>query len=341
MQSKFLEAALLSFGILAAGATCADAGPVDEFYRGKTVTLYVGFSAGEGAYNLYGRFLVRFLGQNIPGNPTVQISFMPGAGTRTAANYVANIAPQDGTAIALVDQALPLQQVLGEQMSFDTAKLNWIGNMVHSPNVLKTWTASGFTTIEAAKKADVPLGASGSGSSQQAKLMNTLLGTRFKIIQGYPSTEIDLALQRGEIAARTASWAATKATNQEWLRDKKITILVQFGVSGAAELAGVPLLMDLATSDDDRTLLKLGSVSATIGKPLFTGPGVPAERVAALRTAFDTTLRDPAVLEEARKINMDLDPMTGQDLSGIIADMNAAPKPLRDKLGSLLGSIWE
>ena len=315
--------------------------PIEDFYRGKTVTLYIGFSAGEGAYNLYGRFLAKYLGQFIPGNPTIQISQMPGAGTRTAGNYVANIAPQDGTAIALVDQALPFQQVLGEQMPFDTLKVNWIGNMVNSPNVLKTWTSSGVTSIEAAKKIETPLGGSGSGSSQQAKLMNAMLGTKFKIIQGYPSTEIDLALQRGEIWARTASWAATKATNQEWMREKKITILVQFGVAPAPELKDVPLLMDLAANDDDRTIFKLGTVSASIGKPLFAGPNVPPERVNALRRAFDATLADKTVLAEGDRIHLDLNPMRGEELTSIVADMHATPKPLRDRLSGLLGSIWD
>ena len=312
------------------------------FNRGKTITFYVGFAAGNGAYDTYARFLAKFLASHIPGKPNIVISNMPGAGTRTAANYVANIAPQDGTAIGIIDQALPLQQALGEKLPFDTTRLNWIGNMIEVPNIVLTWAASGVTTIEQAKNVEVPLGAAGSGFSQQAKLLNMLAGTRFKIIQGYPGTsEIELAMQQGEIWARTADWAATKSAHGDWLREKKISVLVQIGLEPSPDLPGVPLAMDLARDDEARGLLALASTSASVGKPIIAGPGVPAERVAALRAAFMATLTDPAVIAEAKTVKLELRPMSGERLAKIIADMNATPQPLRDKLAALLGGIWE
>jgi tripartite-type tricarboxylate transporter receptor subunit TctC len=343
MPSTRLHAAFAAFTLIfLASAGGARADSIEDFYKGKTVTFYIGFSAGNGAYDVYGRFLAKYLGQHLPGNPNVVINNMPGAGTRTAANYVAHIAPQDGTAIGIIDQALPLSQALGEQLPFDTLRLNWIGNMIEVPNIVETWTASGVTSIDDAKKVDVPLGAAGSGSSQQAKLLNLLVGTRFKIIQGYPgSSEIELAMQQGEIWARTADWAGTKAAHQDWLSEKKISVLVQIGLKPSPDLPNVPLMMNLASNDDDRTLLKLASTSASIGKPIMAGPGVPPERVAALRAAFSATLGDPAVIEDAKKNHLELLPMSGQELSAIIADINATPKPLRDKLASLLGGIWD
>lgn len=338
---KAMLCAAACWGVVASISPAAAQSEIEKFYAGKTITIYSGFNAGEGAYNMYGRFLSRFLGSAIPGNPTVIMTNMPGAGSRTAGGYVANVAAQDGLQIALVDQALPFQQVLGEKLQFDTQKVNWIGNMTQSPNLLKSWTASGFTTFDSLKAREAILGGSGSGSSQQAKLMNAVLGTKIKIINGYPSNEIDLALQRGEIQVRTASWAATKATNQEWMRDKLITILVQFGTKGTPELPGIPLLMDLATNEDDRTLLKLGTVVATLGKPLFVGPGVSTERVKALRSAFMKSLTEASTIEEAKRINMELSPMPGEEVHAIIADMNAAPQALRNKLAEILGTVHE
>lgn len=341
MRSATLIAAGISISLGNIGPAAAQSAEIEKFYAGKTITIYSGFQGGEGAYNIYGRFLSRFLGNFIPGNPTVIMTNMPGAGSRTAGGYVVNVAAQDGLHIALVDQALPFQQVLGEKMQFDNRKVHWIGNMTQSPNLLMSWTASGFTTMESLKTKEAILGGSGSGSSQQAKLMNVVLGTKIKIINGYPSNEIDLALQRGEIQVRTASWAATKATKQEWMRDKLISILVQFGTKGAPELAGIPLLMDLGTNDSDRTLLKLGTVVATLGKPLFVGPGVPPERLKALRDAFMKSLTDKAVLEEANRVHLEISPMTGQEVHAIIDDMFATPQQLRDKLSEMLGTVTE
>jgi tripartite-type tricarboxylate transporter receptor subunit TctC len=341
MRSKALRA--FTVVLLAVSGMCiARAETIEDFYRGKTITFYVGFAAGNGTYDTYARFLAKFLGPHIPGKPNIVISNMPGAGTRTAANYVANVAPQDGTAIGIIDQALPLQQALGEKLPFDTTRLNWIGNVIEVPNIILTWAASGVTTIEQAKQVDVPLGAAGSGSSQQAKLLNMLAGTRFKIIQGYPGTsEIELAMQQGEIWARTADWAATKSAHGDWLREKKVSVLVQIGLEPSPDLPSVPLAMDLARDEEARGLLELASTSASVGKPIIAGPGVPADRVAALRAAFMATLTDPTVIAEAEKVKLEIRPMSGDRLSKIIADMNATPQPLRDKLASLLGGIWD
>ena len=344
MRSATLHAALAALALSCAFAPAgsgARADAIADFYKGRTITLYVGSSAG-GAYDIYARFLAKYLPQFMPGNPTVVVADMPGAGSRTAAGFVANVAPHDGTALGVIDQALPLQQALGETLQFDTGKLNWIGNMVEAPNVVLTWTASGVTSVDDAKRAEVPLGGAESGSSQQAKLMNAVLGTKFKIIQGYPGArELDSAMERGEIWARTSGWTSVKATRQEWLREKKITILVQIGLEPSPDLPDVPLLMNLASNDGDRALLKLASTSASIGKPVVAGPGVPPDRVAALRAAFDAAVHDPTAVADAHRIHLELLPISGRKLNDIIADMNATPKPIRDKLGSVLGGLFD
>jgi tripartite-type tricarboxylate transporter receptor subunit TctC len=324
-----------------ATAAGASAQPVDSFYRGKTVSLYIGFASG-GSYDLYARLLAKVMVNHIPGKPTMVPHNMPGGGSRAVAGYVYTVAPKDGTVLATIDQSLPLQQVMGEKLTFEAAKFIWIGNMAAGTNVLTTWHTSGVNTIEDAKHREVPLGATGSGSSQQPKMMNLLLGTKFKIVLGYPGgSEINLALERGEVAARTNTWASTKATSSEWLRDGKMHVVVQIGLMKAADLRDVPLLMDLAANDDDRIMLKLLSAPATIGRPYVSTPGLAAEKAMALRAAFDAAVADPALLEEAARMKLELTPMSGGDLQVLIADVMAAPRPLAERLADMLGGIGE
>ena len=197
-------------------------------------------------------------------------------------------------------------------------------------------------TIEDATKREVTVGATGgSTSSQYPKAENALLGTKFKIVVGYPGgNDIDLAMERGEVEGRGSnSWAAWKATHADWVRDKKINILVQIGLAKAPDLPDVPLLMDLAKNDQDRAVLKLLSAPTAIGRPLFTTPDVPPERVKALRDAFDATMKDPAFLAQAKKQNFDINPVSGEEMQKIVAEIVASPKPLTDKLNEIIGGI--
>lgn len=335
------KSAVLAIAITASGSAVAAAQSADTFYRGKTVNMYVGFAPG-GSYDLYARLLAHNLADHIPGKPTVVTHNMPGGGSRAVAGYVFNVAPKDGTTIATIDQSLPLQQAMGEALNFDVTKFAWIGNMAAGTNVLTTWYTAGVKTIADAKLKEVPLGATGSGSSQQPKMMNLLLGTKFKIVLGYAGgSEINLALERGEVAARTNTWASTKATSSAWLRDGKMFVVVQIGLIKAADLPDVPLLMDLAANDDDRILLKLLSAPATIGRPFVSTPGLAADKIRLLRAAFDATVKDPTTLEEAGKMKLELTPMTGAALESLIADVMASPKPLAQKLAGMLGGVGE
>ena len=312
---------------------------VEEFYRGRKIDLVIGYSPG-GTYDLYARLVARHLGRHIPGKPLIVPRNMPGAGSRTAATFVASIAPRDGSVLATADQSLALQQAAGDnRIKFDTTKFIYIGNPNVENNTTVTWHASGVKTIEDAKRRTVTMGATGgSTSSQYPKAMNALLGTRFKIILGYPGgNDINLAMERGEVDGRGSnSWASWKATRPHWLAENKINILVQIGLKKAPDLPGVPLLMDLAANPDDRALLRLLSGSTQIGRPIFTTPEVPAERVAALRTAFDAMLRDPAFLQEAKKENFDIDPVSGEALQKLVGEIAATPKAQGERLRKII-----
>src|SRR6476469_9428023 len=248
-------------------AMCQQA--VEDFYRGKKIDMIIGYSSG-GTYDLYARLVARYLG-----------NYMPGAGSRAAANWIYNIAPRDGTVLATADQSLSLQQAAGDKrINFDTAKFIYIGNPNVENNTTAAWHTSGIKTIDDAKRREVTVGATGgSTSSQYPKAMNALLGTKFKIVLGYPGgNDVNLALERGEVDVRGSnSWTSWKSTRMDWIKDKKVNIIVQIGLTKAPDLPDVPLLMDLGTNDEDRALLRVLSASTNIGRPIFTTPDVPAE----------------------------------------------------------------
>jgi tripartite-type tricarboxylate transporter receptor subunit TctC len=325
--------------VLPCAQAAAQGSAGESLYAGKTIDMIIGFSAG-GGYDRPARLLAQFMEGHLPGNPTIVPRNMPGGGSRTAAGYVYNVAPKDGTVLATIDQSLPLQQALGEQLQFDAAKFTWVGNLVANTNVLGVWSASGVKTIEDAKRKEVTIGATGSGSSQQPKIMNVLLGTKFKIILGYPGgSEINLAIERGEVMGRTNTWASFKSSKPDWIRDGKINILVQIGLSKASDLPDVPLLMDLGKTAEDRAMLKLFSAPATIGRPIVSTPGLPGPTVKILHAAFSATVKDPAFLKEAKKEKIAIEPMSGADLQAIVAEVIATPRPIAEKLHSLLGGI--
>jgi ABC-type phosphate/phosphonate transport system substrate-binding protein len=247
--------------------------------------------------------------------------------------------------LATADQSLAVEQAMGDkQLDVDTTKLIYIGNPNADNNTTVTWYTSGVKTIEDAKQKQVVMGATGgSTSSQYPKAMNALLGTRFKIVIGYPGgNDINLAMEKGEVDGRGSNaWGAWKATRPDWLRDKKIYILVQIGLTKAPDLPDVPLLIDLARNDEDRALLKLLSASSTIGRPIFTAPGVPPERVKALRDAFDTMVKDPAFLAEAEREHFDINPVAGVEMQKIVAEIVATPRPIADRLLAIIGGVSE
>jgi tripartite-type tricarboxylate transporter receptor subunit TctC len=318
--------AALTIALMLAGWPVAAQSPAD-FYRGKTVSVLVGTSPG-GDYDLRLRMVARHMGRHIPGNPTVIVNNMPGGGGLVVANWLANVAPRDGTVVVAISQNLAVHQATGAQgVKFDVREFNWIGNTTDTPNVINSWHTTGIRTIQDVMQRDLIVGATGtaSGSYLYPYALNQLVGTKFKIVTGYPGgNDINLAMERGEVGGRGSnSWASWKSTRPQWLAEGKVFILVQVGVKRNAELPNVPTMQELAKNDTDRQVLQFISADTAISRPLVTNAGVPRERVEALRRAFDATMKDPEFLAEAERSKTDISPMTGEESQKIaVATIN-------------------
>jgi tripartite-type tricarboxylate transporter receptor subunit TctC len=337
-DARAKSAALAAAATLAWPLAAAHAQSVEKFFKGKQITIYIGFTPG-GGYDLYARLVAQFMGRHIPGQPSIVAENMTGGGSRVAANYIYNVAPKDGTALATVDQAIPVQQAIGDPtVKFDTKAFSWIGNVDADNNVTATYYTAGLKTIEDAKKKETTLGATGfNTSSQYPTAMNKVIGTKFKIIFGYPGgADINLAMERGEVQGRGSnSWASWKATRPEWVADHKLDVLVQIGLTKAPDLPNVPLLTELAADPLDKAAFTILSSPPSIGRPIFGPPGVPAERVAALRKAFDDTMKDPDFIAAAQKAKLDLNPTTGENLQQVVANIVDAPKDVIDRVSAV------
>jgi tripartite-type tricarboxylate transporter receptor subunit TctC len=312
-------------------ATSASAEP---FYAGKTITIVTSTGPG-GSYDLVARMVAAHMPSHIPGNPTMTVENMPGAGHVLATNYMYNLAPKDGTVIATVDNIIPLHQVIdGRGVRYDAGKFNWIGSTGPDNSVAFVWSAAGIKTIDDARKRDVILGATGAGSSTivYATIMNNLLGTRFKIVTGYRSSaEVFLAMQRGELESSTGSFASIQTGYRDWLTEKKVAFIAQMGLKRNKDLADVPLLTELARTDEQREIMKLNSSPLALGEVYLAPPGLPPDRVRLLRDAYAATLRDPAFLADAAKAHFSIDPMSGDAVSKIVDDTVHTPPGIVEK----------
>ena len=338
-MARVFALALLAAALALQGGPVAAQG-VADFYRGRTVNFIVGFGPG-GGYDLYPRVLSRHLGRHIPGHPNVVVQNMDGAGSVRASNYVYGVAPKDGTVIAAVNQNMPMYQLLGGAgAQFETDKLQWLGSMANSNGIIYTWHSSGITTIEDAKRREVPMGAVGVASDSYIfpTIVNALLGTRFKPIPGYAGTgQINIAIERGEVMGRGGTtWASVQTANKSWLEGNKLNLLLQIGFEKEPELASVPILQELVQGADAQ-IVKVISLPTTLGYAHWVAPGVPAERVAALRQAYTAALRDPEFLKEAEKLNMQIRPQTGAEVSALSKQVTDTPKPVLERTAKILG----
>jgi len=328
MASKMKCLALAAMGgvlLVATGASAA------EFYKGKRIRLLIGNSPG-GSYDIAARLVGRNFIRHIPGNPSIIIQNKRGGTGLIAANYVNNIGPKDGTMIANAHQSLPLRQIFGDkQVRYDARRFHWIGSPQSSVAMIATWHTSPIKTIEDAMARQSILGSTTvrASASIVPALTNHMIGTKFKLALGYKSTEINLAMERGEVQGRAGqSWAGWNAEQPNWVRDKKLNYLVQVGLVKDPEIPNVPLLMDLAKDERSRAILKLFSAQISLGRPMYVVPEVPKDRVAILRRAFDKTMTDPKFLAAAKKRNFVVRPTSGLELNRIVADMMATPKDL-------------
>jgi tripartite-type tricarboxylate transporter receptor subunit TctC len=315
----------LLLAALALAAMCRphSAAAQTPFYAGKTITMIVSYGAG-GGYDFYGRLVARHLGKYLAGSPTVIVKNMSAAGGLAGANYLYNVAPRDGTVIGVINQNAATGQVLGAPgIQYDSRKFIWLGRLGSGVEVSYAWHTSPAKTIEEAKKHELVIGGSGPTSTSEIlpRIMNKLIGTKFKLVSGYPDGQAGaLALERGEIDAYTTAWAVVKSRNAAWLRDKTISVFLQYALERAPDLSDVPTTAELGKTDEDRQMFALLATGDTIGRSIVAPPSLPPERAAALRAALDATMKDPQFLEEARGAHYTIDPMPGQRLQQIVAD---------------------
>jgi tripartite-type tricarboxylate transporter receptor subunit TctC len=304
---------LMSFGLVSGAAA-------QDFYQGKTVNFVIGYPVG-GGYDTYSRLIAAHLGDHLAGHPSVIPLNMPGAVTIRATNYLYNEAPKDGTVIGMIDQAIYLNQILGTaQLRADAARFSWIGRIVSNSAVLYAWHLSPVKKIEDTFARELIVAAGGVSSRLNWLVLNTVVGTKLKLISGYPGTgEERIAMERGEIEAMSQPWPIIKTELAQWLEEKKISLLVQTGLDKNVGLTGVPRMIDLAKNDDDGALLSLFSTPSTIGRSVVAPPGLPPQRLAELRRAFIETLRDPALLRDLERAHLELEPLPGEELQADVA----------------------
>ena len=307
----------------------AQAETVEEFYKGRQVTVIVTGATGS-IYDLSARLVTRYMSEYIPGKPTMVVKMMTGGGHLIGTQWLYNVAPRDGSVLASIGEAVPLVQVLEpEKAKFDVSKFNWLGNPGLSNLVLSTWAEKGIKTLEDAKKKEVIIGAGGptSPSGQMPRALNNVLGTKFKVIVGFPSTSIDLAMERGEVDGRgSAQISYYQTVRPHWVTENKLNHLVQWGPKRNSDLPNVPLLTELARNEAERQVFALLSSSVIVGRPILTTPDVPADRLAALKEAFAKTMKDPNFLEEAKKFNLEINPLYADEMQKLINDV-IATKP--------------
>ena len=331
LARSILIAALTSPLIVAPAA----ADPIEDFYRGKQIRIYIRASPG-GNYDIYSRVLARHITRFIPGNPTVLPVNMPGGGGLVALNYVANAAPKDGTVLSMITQSFPMDQALGldKNLKVDMRSLNWIGNMSNTNEFIFTPKASPTKTLEDAQQRETLIAATGMGSivTQLAATYNNMLGTRFKIIYGYPSgPEMTLAMERGEVEGRSTSNPQVLGASKEEVA-AKYNFLIQVGMRKIPNYEEVPLLRELASNPEQQAIFDFLSKAVVIARPIVSNPGVPPERIAALRRAFDATLADPAFLEDAGKQNLEIGARGGEELQKIVADLIDTPAAVTERV---------
>jgi tripartite-type tricarboxylate transporter receptor subunit TctC len=302
---------------------------VADFYRGRSVNLIVGYSAG-GGYDTYTRILARHLGKHIPGNPTIVVQNMPGAGSLKLANFLYSVAPKDGATIGTFSRGMAMEPLIGgTNVQFDSTKFTWLGSGTNETSVFVTWHASQIRTWNDVIAKPFTVGGEGSGSDPDiyALLLKNAFGAKLRLISGYPGTaELTLAMERGEIDSRASwSWSSLKSLRPDWIVQKKVYFPVQLNLTRGAELPDVPPITEFAKSDQQRQMLKLILSRQDMARPYAAPPGIPEERKAALRKAFSDTLADPELIAEMKARGHEVNPLSGAALETMVRELYATP----------------
>lgn len=329
MLTSFIRLAVLAAGAWAGSA--ANALAQAELYKDKTVRMVIAGGAG-GGYDLYARLLSQYMAQHIPGAPTIVNQNMPGAAGITATNWAAKIAPKDGTVIVATYHVLLLEPLFGNSTAdYDPTQFEWLGSVGKQQNICITWHTSQVKTIQHAREREVTVSSTGTSGHTTLipRVLNTILGTKFKVIGGYQTAESRLAVERGEVDGICGlSWTTLKTASPAWVKENRMNLLVQTGARPMKDLPNVPLLVDFVKSPDDRQVLNLIAAPDDMGRPFLMPPGTPKPMVAILRKAFDATVTDKAFLDDAAKRQMEVDPLTGEEMEKSLKAAYATPKTM-------------
>jgi tripartite-type tricarboxylate transporter receptor subunit TctC len=324
--------------IAAAGLSAAKAQSIEEFYRGKQLSMIIGYPTG-GSNDIYARAVARHIGKHIPGNPSVIPKNMPGGGSLTAANHVFNVAPKDGTVLSLIAPTIPLEERLGApNVRLKVTEFNWIGRVAPSVNLTFVMSTVPVKTIQDTFKREIILGASARTSTVALypMVLANVTGAKFKMVMGYKSSSTAmLAMERGEVEGHSTSMEIVRALHPDWIADKKITILVQYSLKRHPEMPDVPMSWELRRNDDEKQILRIVANATEVGKLILSTPNTPADRIQALRRAFDATVKDPAFLTELKNQRVDVGPMPGEELQQLVAEVANVSPAIIDKVKAI------
>ena len=314
---------------VAAAVTTAHAQSIESFYRGRTVTIVVGYSVG-GGYDAHARVLARHLGKHLPGNPAVVVQNMPGAGSLRAANYIYNAAPKDGATLGVFARGMAMEPLIGaSSTNFDSRKFAWIGSGTNEVSVCATWHAAKVKTWSDGLAIPFTVAGEGSGSDPDifSIMLRNVFGAKMRLVSGYPGgADMTLAIERGEVDGRCGwTWSSVRLQRPDWVTGHKLNVLVQLAAQPSPELPGVPLITDLATTERQRQIVDMVLSRQAMGRPLVAPPGTPDDRKEALRRAFDATMADPDFVAEATARGLEVNPVKGADLDKLLVALYATP----------------
>jgi tripartite-type tricarboxylate transporter receptor subunit TctC len=318
--------------------TQASAQAVENFYRGKTVSVIIGYPTA-GANDFYARAVARHIGKHIPGNPSVVPRNMPGGGSLVAANHIFNVAPKDGTTLGLIVPTAPLEEKLGAaNVRFKSAEFSWIGRLAATPNVTFMNATARVKTIQDAMQYEAVLGSTGRSSTAAIypNLLNHVIGTKFRLVMGYVgSAEAMLAMERGEVEGHSTTWEGVKSRAERQLRDKTINLLVQYGLQRHPELPDIPTSVELGRTPEEVQVLRIFANATDVGRFILSTPDTPVDRIRALRRAFDAMVRDPEFIADLKSLRLDLGPLSGEELQKLIEEVANVPPAVLDKVKGL------
>jgi tripartite-type tricarboxylate transporter receptor subunit TctC len=327
----------LSLALLSSVATAAWSQA--DVFAGKTVQMIIGFGAG-GGYDLWGRVVARHIGKHLPGRPNVVPQNMPGAGSFVAASHIYNTAPKDGTVLGIIARDAVLGPLTGAAGArFDATRLSWIGTPAKETNVCIAYHSAKVKTAQDLFAHELIVGDTGPGTGTRAypKALSALIGMKFKVVGGFPSAaDVFLAMERGEVEGICESLDSVKNRRPDWIAKKTVAILLQGGAAPHPELKGVPLVLDLARNDDEKQAIEFLYAGQGIGRPFVAPPDLAPDRLKMLRDAFDATMRDAEFIADAQKNKLDLEPEDGDQLAALVKRIYATPKPVIDRVGSLI-----